>query len=320
MRSPDERLPAVIVYRILFSDRPGAAGLDRRILPPAEAVRRRRRDNPAPVRDDFQGEEATDPQGEFTENLTIEQVFASAVQKTLRQKLYTVVDQRRELAPPGPVYLKAPNDNWQDPVLKLMQRAYAVILWLPAGQDLRPSFSWEIEQIVRAGLQRRTIIVLPSPNDKVAYRRAGQQAAVLLAALEMATGDTTQVNPLRVRHYEDMVGDKTLTMKFIAAPDGDGLQLIRRWIAEPPRLTWQRLLKNVLLSWLLAWYGMAVLWDRRRNGRVNVLAYEQGVTYFLASIRKLMANQPFSARYPNHESASGAETAPGRQSADPLES
>jgi hypothetical protein len=253
----------------------------------------------------------------FSGNLTMEQVFAEAAQKGAKQKVYALVDQSRKLAPPGPVYMQVADAGWQDAISKLMMRAYVVFLWLPAGQEVRESLNWEIEQIVQAGLQKRTIIVMPSPRDKAAHQRAVKQAARLLAAMETVDGKAEQADPLRVQHYEGMLGDRVITMKFVTAEDGKSLRLVRRMVAERTPLTWQRAIRNVLLCWLLPIY-ILVYSDRRRNGRVNVLAYEQGVIQLLAVIRNELAGQPFSARYPGYKPGATAETAARQQPAEPL--
>jgi hypothetical protein len=263
------------------------------------------------------GKKRLTPGMTFSENLTMEQVFAGAAQKAVQQKVYALVDQRRQLAPPGPVYVRVPNADWQDAISTLTKRAYVVYLWLPAGQEVRESLNWEIEQIVQAGLQKRTIIVMPPPNNKVAHQRAVKQAALLLAAMETVTGRADQADPLRVQHYEGMLGDRATTMKFVTAEDGTGLRLVRRMVAEPKPLTWQRAIRNVLLCWLLPIY-ILIYSDRRRNSRVNVLAYEQGLIKLLAAIRNELAGLPFSARYPGYEPGAGAEAVAGQRPAEPL--
>ncbi len=235
---------------------------------------------------------------------TMEQVLALATQKTAKQKVYALVDQKRELAPPGPVYVRAPDSDWQEAILALMRRAYAVILWLPPDQDVRQSFNWEIEQVVLGRLQTRTIIVLPPPDQKVAYQRSVKQAAALLAAMETATGQAVHADRLRVQHYEGVLGDNTITMKFVRAQDGDGLRLIRRFVGDLPRLTWQQVLVNLPLLWL-----SPLVWDPRRKKRINALVYESGLASLLTIIGKELADQPFSVRYPSHEPGSRAGTA-----------
>lgn len=255
--------------------------------------------------------------GMFSENLTMEQVFAEAAQKAAKQRVYALVDQSRKVAPPGPVYVRVENADWRDAISQLMKRAYVVFLWLPAGQDVRESLNWEIEQIVQVGLQKRTIIVMPPPNNKAAHQRAVKQAALLLAAMETVTGKAEEADPLRVQHYEGTLGDRAITMKFVTAEDGTGLRLVRRMIAEPKPLTWQRAIRNVLLCWLLPVY-IHIYSDQRRNGRVNAFAYEQGLIKLLAAIRAELAGQPFSARYQGYEPGATAETVTGQQPAEPL--
>jgi hypothetical protein len=255
--------------------------------------------------------------GTFSENRTMEQVFAEAARQALGQKVYALVDQSRKLAPPGPVFVRVEHANWHDPVSKLLERAYVVFLWLPAGQEVRESLKWEVEQIVKAGLQKRTIIVMPPPSDKAAHRQAVKQAALLLAAMETVEGKAEQADPLRLQHYEGMLGDRATTMKFVTAEDETGLRLVRRMVAEPKPLTWQRAIRNVLLCWLLPGY-ILIFSDQRRNGRVNVLAYEQGLMKLLGAIRNELADQPFSARYPHYELAASNEAVTGQQPAEPL--
>ena len=235
---------------------------------------------------------------------TMEQVLAVATQKTAKQKVYALVDQKRELAPPGPVYVRAPDDDWQEAIRALMRRAYAVILWLPPDQDVRRSFNWEIEQVVLDRLQTRTIIVLPPPDKKMAYQRGVNQAALLLATMETATGQAVHADPLRVQHYAGVLGNNTITMKFVRAQDGEGLRLIRRFVGELPRLTWQQVLVNLPLLWL-----SPLVWDPRRKKRINALVYENGLGNLLTIVGKELADQPFSARYPSNEPGSAGAAA-----------
>jgi hypothetical protein len=234
----------------------------------------------------------------------MEQVLAVATQNAAQQKTYALVDQHRELAPPGPVYVQAPDADWQEAILALMRRAYAVILWLPPDQEVRPSVTWEIEQLVLAGLQTRTIIVLPSPDQKAAHQHSVKQAATLLATLETATGQAGHADPLRVQHYEGMLRDSTITMKLCRTRDGDGLELAHRYVKDLPRLTWQQLLVNLPLLWL-----SPLVWDPRRKKRINAVVYESGVASLLTIVGKELYGLPFSARYPSHEPGPRAETA-----------
>lgn len=251
----------------------------------------------------------------FSANLTMEQVFAVSAQKAVKQKVYALVDPGRKLAPPGPVYVKVDPAEWESAVGNLVQRAYVVFIWLPAGQDVRPGLSTEVEQIVQAGLQKRTIIVLPSPDKKAAHQRAVEQAARLLAAMETAEGKVEQADPLRRQHYEGLLGDRAITMRFATGKDGTGMQLAHRMVANRRPLTWQRVIRNVLLCWLLPVYIM-VFADQRRNSRVNAWTYEESLVKHLSAIRSELAGQSFSDRYPGYEPGATAETVAGRRDPD----
>lgn len=204
--------------------------------------------------------------------LTLEQVIARSVHRALQQKTYALVDQSRKFAPPGPVYVRAPDQNWQAAVLPLIQQAHSVILWLPPGQDLRESFNWEVEQIVRCGLQRRTIIVLPPPDQQAdAYRRAGEQAAILLATLETPSGKVAEADKLNILHYKDQLGDQTVMAKFEMAEEGDR-QLLVRWFVQYPSRKW-----------------------RLRKPRVDASVYENGLVELLTGMEKEVTGPGFPA-------------------------
>jgi hypothetical protein len=250
---------------------------------------------------------------EYADNLTMEQVFAQATQRAAKQRVYALVDQGRQLAPPGAVYVQVKDGTWQTAITAMLERAYFVILWLPAGQNVRKHVQWEINEIVRLGLQKRTIIVMPPPNNKAAYRLGVKNAAELLAFMETATGEAKAADPLRQQFYKEYLGDRTIVMKFVQAADGSGLTLARRMIAERKPLTWQRAVYNVLLSWLFNWYSFSYWSDRWRNGRVNALSYEQGMIKLLAVIGVELKGQPFAARYPHYQPRKGK----GTPAADP---
>lgn len=207
--------------------------------------------------------------------LTLEQVIARSVHRAVQQKTYALVDQSRKVAPPGPVYVRAPDQNWQAAVLPLIQHAHSVILWLPPGQDLRESFNWEVEQIVRGGLQRRTIIVLPPPDQQAdAHRRAVEQAAVLLATMETPSGKAAEADQLNILYYEDKIGDQTLMMKFQLADEGDRQQLVRWFVQYSPR------------KW------------RLRKPRVDASVYENGLVELLTGMEKEVTGPGFPADHP----------------------
>lgn len=226
----------------------------------------------------------------YADILTMEQVIARSARKALRLDTYALVDQNRKLAPPGPVYVRAPDESWQEAVLALVQRAHSIILWLAPGQDLRASFHWEVEQIVQARRQFRTIIVLPPPDQQAdAYRQAVNQATVLLAALESDTGKLADADQVCVRHYQDMLGDNTLMAKFEAAAAGGSGAVLRRWYTTGRR----------------KWWGGKMPLD--------VSAYERGVAYLITCAEGELGDQSFSARYPSRQPDDQDRTAAERQ-------
>jgi hypothetical protein len=225
----------------------------------------------------------------YADILTMEQVIARSARQALRLDTYALVDQNRKLAPPGPVYVRAPDESWQEAVLALVQRAHSIILWLAPGQDLRASFHWEVEQIVQARRQFRTIIVLPPPDQQAdAYQQAVNQATVLLAAMESDTGKLADADPVYVRHYQDMLADNTLMAKFEAAEGGSGA-VLRRWYATGRR----------------KWWGGKMPLD--------VSAYEKGLVFLITRTEGELAGQPFTARYPSRQPGDQDRTAAERQ-------
>jgi hypothetical protein len=129
-------------------------------------------------------------------SLTLEQTVALITHESIGLKMYALVDQDRLLAPPGPVYLRSPHDQWQSVTRMLIRRARPIVIILSPEQGIRKSFRWEIEQIVQYDLQSRVIIVLP-PHDRYSnvYNQALQQACLLVATLENFTGSVQDVDP-----------------------------------------------------------------------------------------------------------------------------
>jgi len=146
-------------------------------------------------------------------NLTLEQVVAHAARTALNHPTYAIVDQARFLAPPGPTYLRVPDPEWQRVAQRLIARAHSIVLVLPPDPDMRAGFSWEIEEIVRAGVQHRVIIVLPPPDQDVhGHYSALQRASLLLAALG-GSGRQDDVDPFTVYEYELQLSASTVVLK-----------------------------------------------------------------------------------------------------------
>jgi hypothetical protein len=214
-------------------------------------------------------------------SFTLEQVIARAVREELGQVLYAVVDQTRELAPPGPAYLRAPHHDWRGAVQAMILRAHTIVILVPLDQDLRADFEWELAEIVKARRQARVILVLPPPDqDRDAAGRVRRRAAAVAAALEQSrrlssvpardveridAGLPPDVLVLRLRRYGP---------EFRVDP----------WFAVPGRSTWlQRL-------WLLPTRAPG-------TARVGSGTYLDCLRPALAACEDQLAGLSFESRY-----------------------
>jgi hypothetical protein len=146
-------------------------------------------------------------------NLTLEQVVALAARTALNHPTYAIVDQSSFLAPPGPTYLRVPDPERRCVAQRLIARAHSIVLMLPPDPDVHAGFAWEVEQIVRAGVQHRVIIVLPPPDqDAHGHYCALQRASLLLAALG-GSGRQDDIDPFTVYEYELQLGASTVVLK-----------------------------------------------------------------------------------------------------------
>lgn len=176
-------------------------------------------------------------------SLTLEQAVALIAHESIGLKMYALVDQDRLLAPPGPVYLRSPHDQWQSVTRTLIRRAHLIVIILSPEQGIRKSFRWEIEQIVQYDLQSRVIIVLP-PYDRYSnvYKQALRQACLLVATLENFTGSVQDADPRRVQHWEQILAEKTTKTKH--------RQTIKRaQVIKCPRDTEPLMVKYLRFTW-----------------------------------------------------------------------
>jgi hypothetical protein len=167
------------------------------------------------------------PAGLVTPTLTLEQVVATAARSALGVRAYAMVDTDLTLAPPGPVYLRAPHAEWKIPAGELIRRAHTIAVLLPPQQSLRASMEWELQEIVRRQRQSRVVIVLPPLHRRrYDHARARTQAALLLAALEGAPGGLDRVPSRLVDAHLAAIPERVLVIK--ATADGS----IQPWVVE----------------------------------------------------------------------------------------
>jgi hypothetical protein len=114
---------------------------------------------------------------------------AQATREALDLDAYGIVDQSASFAPPGVSFMRAPNDDWKMVAQRMIRRAHSIVLILPAGQDMRDGFAWEIQQIVRYRRQSRVVVVLPPfEGDPRGYANAMKQVRVLRTMLGAHAG------------------------------------------------------------------------------------------------------------------------------------
>ncbi|MFF3325766.1 hypothetical protein [Streptomyces sp. NPDC002889] len=114
--------------------------------------------------------------GLWSPALTLEQVTARAMSRHHRMRTYTLVDADVRHSPPGPVYLRSPDDEWRFHIAALMGKAAHIVLLLAPGREMRRSLEWEIDEIRGRGLQHRVIIVFPPCGWKGRYYRSHLEA------------------------------------------------------------------------------------------------------------------------------------------------
>ncbi len=165
--------------------------------------------------------------------LTLEQVVAQATRTAQGLRAYALVDQKRRLAPPGPVFLRSPDDQWQIPIQEMIKRAHTIVIMLPPKQELRAAMSWELQQITGGLRQSRVILVLP-PFDKRRshYPQARRQLGAMLAVLTgLWDHDLAAVPEPLIDHCLTPIPPRTVVVKI----DEDGTP--RPWTVSGGRWT-----------------------------------------------------------------------------------
>ncbi len=203
---------------------------------------------------------------------TVEQTIALAAKKTLGLTTYAIVDQNRRVAPPGPVYLRAPHDKWKSVVHTLIRRAHSILLILPPRQDIRDSFKWEIDQLTQHELQSRVTVVLPPdflyPDH---YPKAFHQACVLVATLEGFARSIDEVVSLRVHDLEVSITERTHVLKYCRSDP-----------MKDPELRWWYIRKHKIPTGSVGWSSF----------------YFRALSAAFETTKKELSCLGFAARYP----------------------
>ncbi len=225
------------------------------------------------------------PQNGISATSTMEQVIARKCYKQLGFRTYTIVDQNRRLAPPGPVYLRASNDEWKVAAKELILRAHTIMLVVSPHQDVRESLWWELKCIVEHDLKTRMLLLLPPPSqDHAVYTNARRQTCVILAALDdyLCFNDDPvdlhgNANPTRlsdrVEYYESNLPPFLHAVQFTPSRDEDDESETTCWSIEPNK-------SGVLRT------------------RATVKNYEGVIEQMLTANTRRLSKLGFSSRYP----------------------
>ncbi|MER5462477.1 hypothetical protein ABT010_17690 [Streptomyces sp. NPDC002668] len=152
---------------------------------------------------------------------TMEQIVNRAWFDTSACETYAVVAPHLFLAPGGPVYMKA-NDNWMQPVEKLIEQAHSVVLIIPPRQEIRASSWWEIRKVVETQrLERLTVVIPPYDQKRGGYPKARRELCKIMTVLEdplclagLPDGSDPQISEDRVAFYDEKLPPRMLGVHF----------------------------------------------------------------------------------------------------------
>lgn len=150
----------------------------------------------------------------FTRNMTLEQIVAASARSALGLETYGIVDQKTLVVPPGPTFMRVPDEERQTVVQRLIRRAHSIVLILPPDRDMGNGFAWEVEQIVRSGVQSRVIVVLPPYDQDVYPHQAALRWACVLLILLHGSGRQAELDHFTAHEYELRLGATTQVVKY----------------------------------------------------------------------------------------------------------
>jgi hypothetical protein len=207
-------------------------------------------------------------------NRYLEQAVVRSARKSCGLTTYALVDSRSELAPPGPVPVRASMDRWQFCTGELIDNAHSVVIVLPPDQEFRDGFKWEVSQLSVRCMQKRSMIVIPPlPRESAKYQACAEQAAMILATFETFAGEVDEIDPLLVLHWErELMQLHTLVVEI----EADGLL--------DPATTFS----------VHLWYPTR----RASPGRVGARFYESSLAGIFSRIDRELKKVPFERRYP----------------------
>jgi hypothetical protein len=213
------------------------------------------------------------------ETKTAEQAVGDAVRAATGLPCYAVVDQSRLLSPPGLVFLRAKDGEWQEAVSALIRRAHSIVLILPPRTPLRAGFRWEIKQIAAADLQERVLLFLPPVRHRAKDPEYVGRARSLLTDLLTAGRDDLDEHQCR-----------------LVALD------VRFHLSDPVFLV-RRTERGELHEWVPGRRNAAVRLSPSGSGRPTVWTAiyrtcRDAIGQAVADVERDMEGQDFDGRYP----------------------
>lgn len=220
----------------------------------------------------------------FTKNMTMEQLVAKAARNSLGIETYGIVDQSVSFAPPGVSFIRVSNGEWKTVAQELIRRAHTIVLILHPDQEIRQGFSWEIEQIVRFGIQSRVIIALPPCDDDVyGHQKTLVQACVILALLD-GSGQQAELNHFNLYEYQLLLSPTTLLARYRERGGPDAWQALPEDASGPEveRRGWRKETRKK---------------KNKRKKVVGDVTYLPGLAEMFHEIERDMSELSFKARY-----------------------
>ncbi|HYQ02310.1 MAG TPA: hypothetical protein VER96_26730 [Polyangiaceae bacterium] len=153
----------------------------------------------------FKGDAATRVRSSrwlLSARVLLENIIQECARDYLGCSAVALVNQSSGVLASGPHYLASSDELWMRNVITMMRRALAIVVVLPAFQEMTPSLRWELSQVRQLGLLSRVIILLP-PASRAGYDQALRLLDATLATLLPDTGGQRGGAPFAIAIVRD---------------------------------------------------------------------------------------------------------------------
>jgi len=90
---------------------------------------------------------------------TLEQILHAQLSQPSGGKTLALVDQSETHAPPGPLFLRTTDDEWQMRIRQLLSIATRIVIVIPPGFSISSGLQVEVDFIRELGMRDRTVVV-----------------------------------------------------------------------------------------------------------------------------------------------------------------